>query len=519
MPELYLKLTRESMEEADRMTKISTLPKFNHEQCKYLAENLKMAVQSADLFLELINTGYSPSVSVMAQSLEIFKLLLALGKEVESFIRDCCKDPWIQSAIMLTNVSERVLSLGLNLKFCTIVFSKRKRFLALTTLEMAEVANLKETEAKMVREKARSDETRLIKDVSAMIRSSESNSLDWQLATFLLERLERLESPRQHLSPDLLGSHESAYFEILEKCLNQSASKLGGGTFGSVYKATWWGADVAKKTFHEPSVQDFLKEVSILEGLCHPNIVSLLWYSMRNPRQCYIIMELMDGDLFSLIQERLERRGIDDPPFSISEAVHISLQVAEGMLFLHEKRIVHRDLKSLNILVRRVKAKEVGVEYFHAKVADFGLSRTKENSTTASIQTLNQGTSRWMAPEMIEIANDDGEVSLSECEAQLKYPFKIDVYSFGMLCYEILSGSVPFSAFSPREVKKKVLAGERPELPERCPERLRTLIKECWSSDASKRPNFHHICVELRHLECAHLMRCKCLLVWNLDLF
>lgn len=65
---------------------------------------------------------------------------------------------------------------------------------------------------------------------------------------------------------------------------------------------------------------------------------------------------------------------------------------------------------------------------------------------------------------MIEIVNDDGEVSLLECEVQLKYLFKIDVYSFGMLCYEILSGSVLFLVFSFCEVKKKVLVGECLEL-------------------------------------------------------
>lgn len=98
--------------------------------------------------------------------------------------------------------------------------------------------------------------------------------------------------------------------------------------------------------------------------------------------------------------------GTYDHPFSISEAVHIMLQVAEGMLFLHEKQIVHRDLKSHNILVKCIKARS-GVKFLQAKVADFGLSRTKEKSMTYTNQTQNQGTTRWMAPEMFKIVNDD----------------------------------------------------------------------------------------------------------------
>lgn len=108
-------------------------------------------------------------------------------------------------------------------------------------------------------------------------------------------------------------------------------------------------------------------------------------------------------DLFSFMQERLEEHGTGDPPFSILEAIHIMLQVAEGMFFLHEKNIVHRDLKSRNILVKQMKARRVGVKYVQAKVADFGLSRTKERSMTYSNQTQNQGTTRWMAPEMIKL--------------------------------------------------------------------------------------------------------------------
>jgi hypothetical protein len=89
--QLYLKLTTKCMRQVDSM--ISTSAKFNREQCQYLADKLKMAVQSAESFLELINTWDSTLYSSdMARSLEIFKLLFALAKGAESFIQACCKD-------------------------------------------------------------------------------------------------------------------------------------------------------------------------------------------------------------------------------------------------------------------------------------------------------------------------------------------------------------------------------------------------------------------------------------------
>ncbi|KAG0555720.1 hypothetical protein KC19_12G189700 [Ceratodon purpureus] len=118
----------------------------------------------------------------------------------------------------------------------------------------------------------------------------------------------------------------------------------------------------------------------------------------------------VDGwNFYALIHQRLENCEFGDPPFSIPEAVHIILQVVEGRLFLHGNRIVHRDLKLKNIVVRRVKSAKVDVKFLHVKVTDFRLSRTKERSMTASIQTLNMGTTRWMPPEMIRVDNDDGE--------------------------------------------------------------------------------------------------------------
>lgn len=510
-PELYLKLTTKCMERVDKMLSLrsSSAPKFNQNQCKYLAGKLDMVVQSAHVIADRINTWYFSSTSPedMSGCLEIFKLLFSMGLEAEGFIQNCCKDAWIQSAIMLTNQSERVASIGFNLEFCTIVFSERKLG-RLKSLTLSEVASLRQAEAEIVKEKANLDELKLYVDLSNVTRFSMSSSAEWQLATFQLGRLRSASLQPSASSPT---SYDCSHSIMVTRSLKQMES-LGKGASGVVHRSIWLGAEVAKKTFHGPSNPDFLREVSILAGLSHPNIVSLLWY-MTDKRKSHLIMELMDGDLYTLMQARLEEYGNHGPPFNILEALDLMLQIAEGMLFLHEKKIVHRDLKSHNILVRCGKATELDFKYVQAKVADFGLSRTKEKSMTYSQQTQNMGSTRWMAPEMIKFGNDDGQAK----EVVPKYPFKSDIYSFGILCFEILAGDVPFSALSHSEVKMAVLSGGRPQLPNDCPDRLRTLIEACWSSDASTRPHFGDICAELRHLKCGCLMTCKLRHVVNLN--
>ncbi|KAG0597872.1 hypothetical protein M758_12G027000 [Ceratodon purpureus] len=491
-PQFYLRLTTQCTKKVQSMV-ASTSLKFNHEQCMYLAHKLEKTERSAHSY-------YSEFASDedRERSLEIFKLVFALSQEVETFILGCSGEAWIQSAILLAIASVHIASLGFHLEFCTAVLSNRK----MTVLTVAEILSLRNAEAGIVKEKSQRDQLSLGRNLRALVTESRKpGGADQEHISVLLERLK---STTPFPSADLpeanqLGSRPG----IIRMSSLKQITKLGSGSFGDVHKMNWLGFEVARKTFHGSSAPDFEREVQTLEGLCHPNIVSLLGYT-RDTRKCYMIMELMDEDLFSLMHERLEG-GNGGPPFSISEALHMLLQVAEGVLFLHEKQIVHRDLKSRNILVKRMKATEVGIMNVHVKVADFGLSRTKEKSRTYSTQTLNQGTARWMAPEMIKLMNEDGHVE-SHREHLLKYPFKVDVYSFGMLCFEILTGDMPFQGLTLREVKRKVLRGERPQLPNDIPERLRSLIEACWSPKSDERPRFDYICAELRHLKCAHYM-------------
>ena len=87
-----------------------------------------------------------------------------------------------------------------------------------------------------------------------------------------------------------------------------------------------------------------------------------------------------------------------------------------------------------------------------------------------------------------------------------------------MVCYEILTGNIPFITLTQTEVKRSVLAGGRPQLPDECPNELRSLIEACWSPEPSARPDFGDICSKLRHLKYSQLLRCKCVFTYCVGL-
>lgn len=203
-----------------------------------------------------------------------------------------------------------------------------------------------------------------------------------------------------------------------------------------------------------------------------------------------LVMELMNGNLTDHIEHRAQ--VLNEPSLELAVALDIILQIAEGMQYLHEKRVAHRDLKSVTILINPVQI--LGMEnagYAQVKLADFGLSKIKEGSATYSIQTANRGTTRWMAPELFE------EPDPNKC----RYPFKADVYSYAITCFEILTAKSPFEEASNTEVRRKVMAGERPVLPVTLPMFLSSLIERCWDAEANRRPSFSEICAELRHFQ------------------
>jgi len=351
-----------------------------------------------------------------------------------------------------------------------------------------ELCELYKTEEEIVQIRASEDLYTLSNAVTMGLTSFCSKTKD--IAIYLLQRLSGGEP--------CATSEDEGLLQKLYKFVKGADQRLGKGATGTVYLATWLGMPVAQKTFDGPENEDFMKEVKILSTLRHPNIMSM-FCCKKTDRSCSIVMELMDGDLRDLLLRSEQKSG--SPPFLILESVDIMLQVGEGVHYLHSKKIVHRDLKSQNILVKCLKEKELETRFIDAKVADFGLSKTKD-STVGVTQLDHAGTDRWMPPEVIN--SNKGYLKVP---FQLSYPFKCDTYSFAMVCYEILTGYLPFEKEKyngPRIIKEKILEGIRPKLPEdpkECPPMLKALIERCWSQDPRERPRFDLICSQLRFLK------------------
>ena len=202
-------------------------------------------------------------------------------------------------------------------------------------------------------------------------------------------------------------------------------SEIGSGTYGNVYKAQWNDQAVAVKILHERHfkshdprhVVKFQDECKMLQRLKHKNIVQLKAFIISLSSPPMLITELLERDLVGYVDERYPRRI----PFP--EIVSIFLDVAEGLIYLHKHNppIVHRDLKTENVLLTKDK---------RAKIADLGLAKyfSTEEDMLAS---ANCGSPPYAAPETFSIKH------------QVVYSVKIDIFSFGIMLMEVINSRRP----------------------------------------------------------------------------
>ena len=272
--------------------------------------------------------------------------------------------------------------------------------------------------------------------------------------------------------------------------------RVGKGSFAKVYEATWLGCTFAVKRINKfdsaGSISVLQREVDFLIQLRHPYIIQIVGFSVDKEERCLIVMEYMDGSLRDLINNRMKRKvavtKIDSSqpvlPFESHEAVCIIKKIALGMAFLHSRGITHRDLKCSNVLCQEYNGS------MDVKIVDFGVSQYIATSGMDGV--LGIGTGYWRAPEIFP-----SDVNRSrKCDVVLK---ATDVYSFGMTCYEVLTGETPFfKEFGMRLTEyDQVVKGRRPELPPDMDSGLNKLIAECWDTDPNLRPDFAEICARL----------------------
>ncbi|KAK1944670.1 Serine/threonine-protein kinase STY17 [Phytophthora citrophthora] len=240
---------------------------------------------------------------------------------------------------------------------------------------------------------------------------------------------------------------------------------VGSGRSGSTYSAWWRGTHVAAKVVDsstntqavgEELLNEFHREVAVVSKLRHPNIVLFLGAAINPPRYCLVFEFMENGTLTDLIRAR---RGPID-------FFRLAAEMAMGMNYLHLCSIMHRDLKSGNVLID---------SHGTAKISDFGLSCVLEIGSSSDL-TAETGTYRWMAPEVIR---------------HEPYSNKADVYSFGIVLWELLARDQPFRGLTPIQAAFAVARQQmRPALPRQTPQKIGELIEHCWHHDPSRRPDF-----------------------------
>jgi len=248
--------------------------------------------------------------------------------------------------------------------------------------------------------------------------------------------------------------------------------KIGEGAFGCVYLGLLNMTEVAIKQLLKPNsseeeIKEFMTEAELMRDLpSHPNVVLFRGVTVP-PDPLSIVTDYCNGGSLS---EYLK----NNPNLSISEKLQFIKDIAKGMLHLHRgirgKEVIHRDLAARNVLLRN------GV----AVITDFGLSRVKASVDDYQKTQNNVGPLKWMSPE-----------SLFES----KYSTKSDVFSFGVVIYEIIAQEPPWKDLNPVQAVGKVKDGNRMVLSESidCPDALKELMGKCWAQLPEDRPDFEEI--------------------------
>lgn len=257
---------------------------------------------------------------------------------------------------------------------------------------------------------------------------------------------------------------------------------------GRVKEAQWMGEPVAVKHIVG---EDAESEVALLASVAHPNVSHAAHCFRDAERKEYVVVmdQLMAKDLGTHVREVCgPRRG---KPFPLPVAVDVMLQVARGMEYLHGKNVRHGALNPCNVLVRPRNPDG----YVHVKVAGYGRS----GSTKAPVANGNasggggeENGCIWYAPEVLD---QEGDMN--------RRTEKADVYSFAMVCFELLTGKVPFEDkhLQGDTTSRNIRAGERPLFPFQAPKYLVALTKRCWHADPTQRPTFASICRVLRYVK------------------
>ncbi|KAG2613028.1 hypothetical protein PVAP13_4KG332500 [Panicum virgatum] len=233
-------------------------------------------------------------------------------------------------------------------------------------------------------------------------------------------------------------------------------NKFASGANSRIYRGIYRQRAVAVKMVRIPERDEARR--AVLEDQFNSEFIAAC---KKPPVYCIITEYMSQGTLRMYLNKK--------DPYSLSPEtiLKLALDISRGMEYLHAQGVIHRDLKSQNLLLN---------DEMRVKVADFGTSCLE---TRCQATKGNKGTYRWMAPEMTK---------------EKPYTRKVDVYSFGIVLWELTTCLLPFQGMTP--VQAAYAASEknlRPPLSTSCPPVLNNLIKRCWSANPARRPEFSYI--------------------------
>ncbi|KAI5683464.1 hypothetical protein M9H77_04692 [Catharanthus roseus] len=273
---------------------------------------------------------------------------------------------------------------------------------------------------------------------------------------------------------------------------------IARGTFGTVHRGVYDGQDVAVKLLdwgeegHRTEAEiaslraAFTQEVAVWHKLDHPNVTKFIGATMGSSdlniqtenghigmpsNICCVVVEYLPGGALKnyLIKNRRKK-------LAFKVVVQMALDLARGLSYLHSQKIVHRDVKTENMLLDKART---------VKIADFGVARVE--ASNPNDMTGETGTLGYMAPEVL-----NGN----------PYNRKCDVYSFGICLWEIYCCDMPYPDLSFSEVTSAVVRQNlRPEIPRCCPSSLANVMKRCWDANPDKRPEMDEVVTMLEAID------------------
>lgn len=248
--------------------------------------------------------------------------------------------------------------------------------------------------------------------------------------------------------------------------------KFASGAHSRLFNGIYMEVPVAVKFIRQPDDEEdaelasqlekqFNTEIATLSRLQHRNVIKLVGACSSPPVFC-VLTEFLPGGSLRAYLHKQEHKSLP-----LEKIISVGLDIANGMGYIHSQGVVHRDVKPENIIF--------DAEWC-AKIVDFGIACEEAYCDPLA---NDPGTFRWMAPEMMK---------------HKPYGRKVDVYSFGLILWEMLTGSVPYEDLTPFQAAFAVFdKNVRPAMPSSCPAALRVLIEQCWASQADKRPEFWQI--------------------------